>query len=129
MVKEVGRIHLLWTMDVFIRFYRYPSNSYVPVVLSVNYSLKAKLYLWEASINQSVISKKTGWFVKSLSPSTDILSRDLPHWRHCQGHRYHCDISSSDCSGHSEGKYYDIKDVTLFVYCSMVSQPLIFNIV
>lgn len=44
-------------------------------------------------------------WARSLFPTTDILSRDLCHWSHCQSHRCHQHISSSDSSDHSKGKY------------------------
>lgn len=40
-----------------------------------------------------------------LPPTTDLLSRDLPHRSHRQGHCYDCNISSPNSSGHPKGKY------------------------
>ena len=56
----------------------------------------------------------------SLSPTTDILIRDLCHWGDCQGHCYHGNISSSNNSSHPEGKHYlmsQFKSSLLYSHC------------
>lgn len=49
-------------------------------------------------------AKKLILVVLILFASTDIFSRDLPHWSYCQGHCYHCHVPSADSSGHPESK-------------------------
>lgn len=59
--------------------------------------------------------------------TTDILSKDFSHWSHCQGHRYHCHVSSADSSGHTEGKYSNTENV-IPVFCFSKIRLMKFNI-